>query len=358
MITRATLQRGMCVKIQNMQKTGFKDDYSEGAHPEILKRLSDTNFIQTVGYGEDEFSEKAREFIKDRLKNIDADIHFVSGGTQANLLVISSVLKPYQSIIAAKTAHIEVHEAGAIEATGHKINTIDTSDGKLTPELIKKVLDEHTDEHMVMPKLVFISNSTETGTVYKKNELKALYDFCKKQDLLLYLDGARLGAALTSSKNDMTLADISALTDVYYIGGTKNGALLGEAVVINNDKLKEDFRFNMKQRGALLAKGRLIGIQFYELFKDDLYFKSAEHANKTASRLIEVFKNAGYEFFAEPATNQVFPILPNALIDNLHKKYDFYVWKKINETHSAVRLVCSWATKAEDVDEFINDLDK
>jgi len=340
-----------------MQKTGFKDDYSEGAHPEILKRLSETNFIQTAGYGEDEFSEKARMFIKKHLKDKDTDIHFVSGGTQANLLVISSVLKPYQSVIAANTAHIEVHEAGAIEATGHKINTIDTFDGKLTPELIKKVLDKHTDEHMVMPKLVFISNSTETGTVYKKNELKALYDFCKKQNLLLYLDGARLGAALTSSKNDMSLADISAFTDVYYIGGTKNGALLGEAVVINNDSLKEDFRFNMKQKGALLAKGRLIGIQFYELFKDNLYFKSAEHANKAASKLTEAFKNAGYQFFSEPVTNQIFPILPNALIDKLHKKYDFYVWKKINKTHSVVRLVCSWATKVKDVDEFINDLD-
>ena len=339
-----------------MHKIGFKDDYSEGAHPEILKRLSETNFIQTAGYGEDKFSEKARQYIKKHLKNTNADIHFVSGGTQANLLVISSFLKPYQSVIAANTAHIDVHEAGAIEATGHKINTIETFDGKLTPELIIKVLDEHTDEHMVMPKLVFISNSTEIGTVYKKNELKALYDFCKKQNLLLYLDGARLGTALTSSENDMSLADISVLTDVYYIGGTKNGALLGEAIVINNESLKENFRFNMKQKGALPAKGRLIGIQFYELFRTNLYFDSAAHAVKMASKLAEAVKNAGYEFLYQPVSNQIFPVLPDTLIDELHKKYDFYVWKKINKTHSAVRLVCSWATKEETVNEFTDDL--
>ncbi len=347
--------RHRCNK-QNMKKIGFKDDYSEGAHPEILKQLSETNYIQTIGYGDDEFSVKAINFIKKHIKNTDTDIHFVSGGTQANLLVISSFLKPYQSIIAASTAHIEVHEAGAIEATGHKINTVNTADGKLNPELIQKVLDYHTDEHMVKPKMVFISDSTEVGTVYKKEELKTLYNFCKKHNLLLYLDGARLGTALTSSENDMILDDISSYTDVYYIGGTKNGALLGEAIVINNDNLKEDFRFNMKQKGALLAKGRIIGIQFYELFKDNLYFSSAKHSNKMASVLTEAVKKAGYKFRYKPAANQIFPIFPNSLIEKLHKKYDFYVWEKIDENNSAVRIVCSWATKEENVKSFINDL--
>lgn len=339
-----------------MKKISFKDDYSEGAHPEILKLLSETNLLQTIGYGEDEFSEKARQLIKNKIGINTVDIHFVTGGTQANLLVISSVLKSYQSVIAATTAHIEVHEAGAIEATGHKISTIETSDGKLTPDKIKKVLEFHTDEHMVMPKLVFISNSTEIGTVYSKQELSNLFHFCKKNNLYLYLDGARLATALTSDNSELTLKDLSELTDVYYIGGTKNGALLGEAIVINNNDLKENFRFNMKQKGALLAKGRLIGIQFLALFKTELFFELAKHANKSAGKLADTFRNKGYEFLAKPVTNQIFPILPNDLIEKLHKKYDFYVWSKFNETHSIVRIVCSWATDEKVIDEFIQNL--
>jgi len=339
-----------------MKKISFKDDYSEGAHPEILKLLSETNLLQTIGYGEDEFSEKARQLIKNKIGINTVDIHFVTGGTQANLLVISSVLKSYQSVIAATTAHIEVHEAGAIEATGHKISTIETSDGKLTPDKIKKVLEFHTDEHMVMPKLVFISNSTEIGTVYSKQELSNLFHFCKKNNLYLYLDGARLATALTSDNSELTLKDLSELTDVYYIGGTKNGALLGEAIVINNNDLKENFRFNMKQKGALLAKGRLIGIQFLALFKTELFYELAKHANKSAGKLADTFRNKGYEFLAKPVTNQIFPILPNDLIEKLHKKYDFYVWSKFNETHSIVRIVCSWATDEKVIDEFIQNL--
>lgn len=339
-----------------MKKISFKDDYSEGVHPEILKLLSETNLLQTIGYGEDEFSEKARQLIKNKIGINTVDIHFVTGGTQANLLVISSVLKSYQSVIAATTAHIEVHEAGAIEATGHKISTIETSDGKLTPDKIKKVLEFHTDEHMVMPKLVFISNSTEIGTVYSKQELSNLFHFCKKNNLYLYLDGARLATALTSDNSELTLKDLSELTDVYYIGGTKNGALLGEAIVINNNDLKENFRFNMKQKGALLAKGRLIGIQFLALFKNELFYELAKHANKSAGKLADTFRNKGYEFLAKPVTNQIFPILPNDLIEKLHKKYDFYVWSKFNETHSIVRIVCSWATEEKVIDEFIQNL--
>ncbi len=342
--------------MSNMQKISFKDDYSEGAHPEILKLLTETNLVQTIGYGEDEFSNKARQLIKNEIKIDDVDIHFVTGGTQANLLVISSVLKPYQSVISATTAHIEVHEAGAIEATGHKINTVETLDGKLTPGKIKEVSDYHTDEHMVQPKLVFISNSTETGLIYSKKELTEISDFCRKEGLYLYLDGARLASALTSEHNDLTLKDITELTDVFYLGGTKNGALLGEAIVINNENLKEDFRFMMKQKGALLAKGRLIGIQFSALFQNNLYFRLAKHANKSAKKIANVLRIKKFDFYTEAVTNQIFPILPNDLIEKLHQKYEFYVWSKVNKTHSVVRIICSWATNEKDVNGFISDL--
>lgn len=291
-----------------MKKFSFKYDYSEGAHPQILEALSKTNYVQQPGYGEDEYCMEAANIIKEKTGNPNADVHFVSGGTQANLTVISSILKPYESVIAAATGHIFVHETGAIEATGHKINTITTDDGKITIEGIQAVLDEHTDEHMVLPKLVFISNSTEIGTVYKKAELQKLSTFCKEKGLILYLDGARLGSALMASEMDMTLAEMAAMLDVFYIGGTKNGALLGEAIVINNDNLKERFRFHMKQRGALLAKGRLFGIMFAELLRDNLYFDIAKHANQMADKLRAALKARNVKFLSETTSNQVFPI--------------------------------------------------
>ncbi len=337
-----------------MQKISFKDDYSEGTHPEILKLLTETNYKQTAGYGEDVFSEKAKQLIKDKIQNQSADIHFVSGGTQANLLIISSILKPYQSVIAASTAHIAVHETGAIEATGHKINTVETDDGKLTPDDIKKVLEFHTDEHMVMPKMVFISNSTETGTIYNKKELSEISKFCKKNDLYLYLDGARIASSLMSDRNDLNLKKTAEYTDVFYIGGTKNGALLGEAIVITNPDLKQDFRFNIKQKGALIAKGRLIGIQFEALFKNNLYFELAKNANHSAQKIADAIKKRGFNFFYEPVSNQIFPILPNDLIEKLLQKFDFYIWSKYDELHSVVRIVCSWATEKKAVDEFIS----
>ena len=328
-----------------MTKYSFRYDYSEGAHPKILEALAHTNNMQQDGYGEDEYCIEAQQIIREKIKNQKSDIHFVSGGTQANMVVISSILKPYESVIAARTGHIFVHETGAIEATGHKINTILTEDGKITINGIQEVLDEHTDEHMVKPKLVFISNSTEIGTVYKKNELQKISDFCKTNNLFLYLDGARLGSALTSSENDMTIEELSAMVDVFYIGGTKNGALFGEAIVINNDKLKNNFRFHMKQRGALLAKGRLFGIMFRELLKNDLYFEIAKHANLMADKI------------RTPTTsNQIFPILPNSVIEKLSEKYEFYVWKKYDDISSSIRLVTSWATKDEAVEKFITDL--
>lgn len=334
----------------------FKNDYSEGAHERILKALSDTNLLQEAGYGEDTFCNQAIHVIREKIQTPTADIHFVSGGTQANLIVISSLLHPYESVISATSWHIAVHEAGAIESTGHKINTVETRDGKLKPHDIQAVLDQHTDEHMVKPKLVFISNSTEVGSIYSKAELEELSQFCRKNRLYLYLDGARLGSALTSASNDLSISELSKLVDVFYIGGTKNGALLGEAIVILNDALKENFRFHLKQKGALLAKARVLGVQFLELFKDDLFFDLAKHANSMASKLAAGIKHQGYEFLTEPVSNQIFPILPHHLIDKLSKTYGFYVWQKIDDKSSAIRLVTSWATKEDFVHQFIEDL--
>lgn len=249
-------------------KYSFKNDYSEGCHPNILNALNATNFSQQSGYGEDEYTEEARDLLKRTFSCPDSAIHFVSGGTQANLLVIASALKPFQSVISAETGHINTHEAGAIEATGHKIHGEKTEDGKLTPAICKKVLESVENvPHMVRPKMVYISNSTELGTHYSLKELENLYHFCQSHNLYLFMDGARLAQGLAASKNELKPQDLTRLTDVFYAGGTKNGALIGEAIVINHPALKDDFEFYLKQRGALLAKGRILGIQFKELMK-------------------------------------------------------------------------------------------
>jgi threonine aldolase len=334
----------------------FKDDYSEGAHPRILNALVESNLEPLDGYGEDKYTLQAIELIKQRMKRNDLDIHLLSGGTQTNLTVISSFLRPHEAAIAANTGHILGHETGAIEATGHKILSCEVSDGKLAPEHIKPVLEAHTDEHMVKPKLVYISNPTEIGSIYTKPELRQLSRFCRENNLLLYLDGARLGSALCSEENDLQLSDLGGLVDAFYIGGTKNGALLGEALVICTDSLKADFRYYIKQKGGLLAKGRVLGLQFLELFKDDLYFDLARHANVMAGLLRNEISRAGYSFLTHSTSNQIFPILPNRLIARLQEKYLFYVWAKIDADHSAIRIVTSWATKEEAVSAFINDL--
>lgn len=334
----------------------FKNDYSEGAHSRILNALVESNMEQTPGYGEDSHTEKAVELLKKRIKRNDVDVHLFVGGTQTNLTAISAFLRPHEAAIAANTGHILVHETGAIEATGHKVISIEVSDGKLRPEDIKSALDAHTDEHMVKPKLVYISNSTEIGSIYKKSELEELSKFCKENKLFLYVDGARLGSALCSEENDMELSDLGRLVDAFYIGGTKNGALMGEAMVICNDSLKEDFRFHIKQKGALLAKGRLLGIQFLELFKDDLYFDLARHANKMADLLKNEISRAGYKFLIHSPSNQIFPILPDKLIAKLQENYSFYVWEKVDQDNSAIRLVTSWATEEEKVLAFVEDL--
>ncbi|SDG99361.1 threonine aldolase family protein [Desulfosporosinus hippei] len=327
----------------------FKDDYSEGAHPRILDALIQTNLQQMKGYGEDEYTREAIELIKKKLKPRDVDVHLLSGGTQTNLTVISAFLRPHEAAIAANTGHILVHETGAIEGTGHKVLSCEVRDGKLAPDHIQAVLDAHTDEHMVKPRLVYISNPTEIGSIYSKGELVELSRYCQSNGLILYLDGARLGSALCSEENDLELSDLGTLIDAFYIGGTKNGALLGEALVICKDSLKEDFRFHIKQKGGLLAKGRVLGLQFLELFRDDLYFELARHANAMAKLIKTEISEAGYRFFTHSPSNQIFPILPNWLIAKLQEEYAFYVWAKIDEDHSAIRLVTSWATSEEAV---------
>jgi len=340
-----------------MEKYSFLDDYSEGCHPNILAALAQTNLTQQTAYGNDDYSNEARALILAKLNNPAAEIYFAAGGTLSNIIVSSSILRSHEAVIAAETGHIATHETGAIEATGHKIITVRSDNGRLTPNDIQQVLDDHAlVPHMVKPRLVYISNATEVGTIYRKQELQSLHDICQEKGLLLFLDGARLGSALCSEKSDLTLEDVTTLTDIFTIGGTKNGALIGEAIVINNPVLQEDFAFHIKQRGALLAKGRLLGIQFVELFKDDLYFDLATHANQMAQKISEAIVTKGYELDAETESNQIFAIVPNSLIEMLSEAFAFYVWEKKDEAHSVVRLVTSWAVNEEKVDAFIEEL--
>lgn len=335
----------------------FKNDYSEGAHPLILQKLIDTNFVQQQGYGEDEYSIEAKHILKNKINNPEAKIFFLSGGTQTNLTVIASLLRIHEAVISARTGHIYANETGAIEATGHRVITVETADGKLRPTHLESVLLEYSlRPHVVKPKMVYISNSTEIGTIYNKSELEALSSYCRERDLLLFMDGARLGHALTADDNDLSLEDIAQYTDVFYLGGTKNGALLGEAVIFNDSSLGEEFDYVLKQRGALLAKGRILGIQFLELLRDNLYFNLARHANVQAQKIAAAFRSKGYSFLTESSTNQIFPILTKQEIAKLLKKYDFYIWKNIDETHAVIRLITSWATPEDIVLEFVEEI--
>ena len=338
-------------------KYSFKNDYAEGAHPRVLETLIQSNLIQQNGYGLDDYSESAEIIIKQKINNHKAKVFLVSGGTQANLIVISAFLRPHESVVSAATGHIFTNESGAIEATGHKVHAIETSTGKITPEDIQKILDVHQNKpHQVKQKMVYISNSTEVGTIYSKKELIYLYQFCQENNLYFFVDGARLGHALTAENNDLTLEDFGKYTDAFYLGGTKNGALIGEAIIINNERLQEEFGFHLKQKGALLAKGRLLGIQFQELLKDDLYFDLARHANQQAMKIKEAFKQIGCEFLSETFTNQIFPILNLSQIEKLSVNFDFYVWKKLSEEKSAVRLITSWATPNDIIEKFITEI--
>jgi threonine aldolase len=335
-------------------------DYNEGAHPRILQRLNETNFVQTPGYGEDAFCEEAARLIRAQCDAPDADVHFLVGGTQTNLTVISAALRAHQCTIAANTGHINVHETGAIEATGHKVYAVPSGDGKLTAAQVQTEYDLHwgddAHEHMVQPKLVYISNPTELGTLYSKADLEALSGVCKKLGLYLFLDGARLGYGLASPENDLDLPAIARLCDVFYIGGTKVGALFGEAVVITNPELKRDFRYIIKQKGGMLAKGWLLGVQFAELFRDNLYFKISAHAVRLALKLRDAFLALGYKPFVPSCTNQQFFILPDAALEQLSKNYSYSYQARVSPTQSAVRFCTSWATREEDIDAFIAEL--
>ena len=338
----------------------FLDDYSEGAHPSILEALVANNSQQEHAYGCDTFSQEAIHLLKERMEAPHAAIHFVTGGTQANILGLSSILRPHESIIATTQAHIHDQEAGAIEATGHKINLIppaETPQGKATPETVQKILEHHQSHYMVHPKVLYISQATELGTIYCKAELEALASFCRKNHLYLYLDGARLGVALTSSKADFTLTDIARCCDIFYLGGTKNGAFLGEAMVILHPELQSYFRTYLRQRGALLAKSRLIGIGFQQLFKGDLFTRNATHANKMAAQLAAGVAKQGFHPLFPLETNQLFLQLPEKIAAALHPKFRFYYWDSLSapEGYRTVRLVTSWATKELAIEAFLEE---
>ncbi|RKD32215.1 threonine aldolase family protein [Lacrimispora algidixylanolytica] len=334
----------------------FNNDYSEGAHPKILEAMIQANLIQNGGYGLDDHCAHARELIQKEISRSDADVHFITGGTQTNLTTIAAALRPWQAVISTDKGHINVHETGAIEATGHKVIAMPCKDGKMTPADILKALDDHSTEHMVQPKMVYISNSTEIGTQYTKAELESLHHTCRQKELYLFLDGARLGTALTSSINDLSLADIANLTDAFYIGGTKNGALFGEALIILNQDLKQDLRFLVKQRGAMLAKGWLLGIQFEELFQNNLFYELSAHANEMATMLRDGITACGISFYSNSMTNQLFPIFPDEVIAKLEKDFLFSVEKELDNNHTVVRLVTSWATKKDACRNFIKSL--
>ena len=338
----------------------FNSDYTEGCHPAILERLAATNMEQTPGYGEDAYCAAAAEQIKEACAAPEAAVHFLVGGTQTNVTVISAALRHYQGVITAVTGHINVHETGALESCGHKCLTIETADGKLTAEQIAAYTDAHyadaSFEHTVQPKMVYISNPTEIGTIYKKAELEAIYDVCKERGLYLFLDGARLGYGLMAEGNDLTLEVLAENCDVFYIGGTKVGALFGEAVVICNKALQEDFRYLIKQKGGMLAKGRLLGIQFLELLKDGLYFEIAGHAIRMAMILKKGLEEAGYSFFIDSETNQQFVIVSDEKLEQLKEKYAYTYQQRYDATSSVIRLCTSWATKEEDVYQLLEDM--
>jgi threonine aldolase len=331
----------------------FENDYIEGAHERILQRLLETNMEKTSGYGSDPYCESAREKIRKVCDCPQADIFFLTGGTQTNQIVIDTMLKPWEGVVAACTGHVSSHEAGAIEHGGHKVLELPQHDGRIEAEELKAYLEsfweDENHEHMVFPGMVYISHPTEYGTLYSKGELEELSSVCGQYGIPLYLDGARLGYGLMSRSTDVTLPDIARLTDVFYIGGTKVGALCGEAVVFTKQNMPKHFLTMVKQHGALLAKGRLLGIQFDTLFTDDLYFYISRHAIDMAELLKEGLRGKGYPFFLESPTNQQFVILENNRMKELEKQVKFSFWEKADENHTVVRFATSWATKREDL---------
>ena len=331
----------------------FINDYQEGAHPAVLERLAQTNLIPLSGYGTDEICQSAKARIREACACHNADVFFLSGGTQANRVVISSLLKQYEGVLAAATGHVSIHESGAIEASGHKVIELPSSEGKLdiraAREFVSAFFADENNEHMVFPGMVYISFPTELGTLYSRAELLELRSLCDDYKLLLYADGARLGYALASPECDVTLSELASLCDVFYIGGTKVGALIGEAVVFPKGNAPQHFLTLIKQNGALLAKGRLLGAQFDALFEEGLYFKLGKHAVQMADELKEVFKRKGARFYLESPTNQQFIIIRNEEIEKLREKVQFSFWEKYDEENSVVRFVTSWATSIESI---------
>ena len=335
----------------------FESHYTQGAVPEILEALIKTNMEQTPGYGEDKYCLSAADKIRKELKCDSAAVHFLVGGTQTNFTFIASCLRPHEGVISASTGHINVHETGAVEATGHKILPIESFDGKIKAEDIEAMVVAHENdasfEHITKPKMVYISMPTENGTIYSKAELEAIYEVCKKKNLILYIDGARLGYAMMCKENDVAFSDLPNLCDAFYIGGTKVGALFGEALVIVNEKYKEDFRYIEKQKGAMLAKGRLLGLQFDTLFTDGLYFKVSAHAMKLADRIRAALKEKGIRVYYNSPTNQLFPMLTDEQMNKLKNDFSFCYWCKNGDLH-VVRFCTSWATQEGDVDTLID----
>ena len=332
----------------------FDSDYLEGAHPSILQRLLDTNFEQTPGYGEDPHCAHAASMIRSLCGLPDAPVHFLTGGTQTNVTVISALLRPHEGVICATSGHINVHETGAVEHSGHKALPLPPKDGKISAGQVRAALEAHRDdpnrEHCIKPGMVYISFPTELGTLYSLRELEALHDVCAQWNIPLFIDGARLGYGLAAEDCDLTIKDIARLTDVFYIGGAKQGALFGEAVVFRNKALAEDFRYHIKQNGGLLAKGRLLGIQFEALMEDGIYFDMAARADALADRIRAAFKAAGASFLVENKTNQVFPVIPDRAVEALSAEFGFEAWDKPDEAHTAVRFCTSWATTEENVE--------
>ena len=339
----------------------FHNDYNEACHENVMAYMLENQKNQMDSYGMDVSCARARKLICKLCDDESLSVHFLVGGTQANLTVIAAALRPHQAAVGAVTAHIHAHETGAVEATGHKIIALPTEDGKITAGQVEELVLSHradeSFEHIAQPKLIYISNPTELGTIYSLKELSDISSVCKKLGLYLFVDGARLGYGLASNENDITLADLAKLTDAFYIGGTKQGAMFGEAVVISNPAIAEDFRYIMKQHGGMLAKGWLLGLQFEALLQDGLYFKIAAHANNMAQKIRDTLEKLGYPLLISSPTNQIFPILPDGLLEKLKEKFTFTEQTRIDECHRAVRFCTSWATKEENVDALCRELE-
>ncbi len=339
----------------------FHSDYGQGAHPKVMEALNKTNLEYTDGYGIDPHCERAAGIIKELIGIDDCEVHFFVGGTPCNVTLISAALKPYEAAIAARTGHIYVHETGGVEATGHRIVALEGVNGKLTPDNISQAYSEYQDEHTAIPKLVYLSQSTEIGSIYSKAELTAIRNKCDEFGMLLYMDGARLGTALTSSSNDLSIRDIASMCDAFYIGGTKNGALFGEALVVKNAAVNDHFRWMMKRQAGILAKGRLLGVQFEALLEggeNSVYYQIAEHSNRLAYKLRDGLLELGIRFYSDSPTNQIFPILPKEVINELRRDFFFYDWASPEGNMQPVRLVTSWGTTDADVDAFLDTLRK